>query len=418
MRGYASILSNFAVHKIQNNKNNSIYVRPLSMENKAIRLFFIDAMRAWAILMMLQGHFVDGLLDNAFRDSGSDVYSIWKYFRGITAPVFFTVSGFIFTYLLIKNAHTATPNLRVRKGIKRGLQLVFIGYLLRINLTGLLKGQIYEATYLVDVLHIIGLSILGVITVYLLTKRLKYFVFPTVLLSISLILFLIEPIYANYAFGWLPDFLANYFTRANGSVFTIIPWFGYASFGAFMAVLFYKFREIKKLYPFAITLCLTLGVLLLLFSSPFFAWISETTGIALLNKVALNNYLFIRLGDVLIVFAVFMMARNLWQQSLILKIGQNTLSIYVIHFIILYGSFTGLGLYRFYNHSLAPDVVIPGAILFMALCTFLALLYAKYEKYLQGVAKQSFVEIRSVTETIGINLQRQLRILRYKALKK
>ncbi|MGB5691483.1 MAG: heparan-alpha-glucosaminide N-acetyltransferase domain-containing protein, partial [Flavobacteriaceae bacterium] len=67
------------------------------MGSKTARLFFIDAMRAWAILMMLQGHFVDGLLEESFRDPDSSVYSIWKYFRGITAPVFFTVSGFIFT---------------------------------------------------------------------------------------------------------------------------------------------------------------------------------------------------------------------------------------------------------------------------------------------------------------------------------
>ncbi|MGB5369306.1 MAG: heparan-alpha-glucosaminide N-acetyltransferase domain-containing protein, partial [Flavobacteriaceae bacterium] len=62
------------------------------MENNKARLYFIDAMRAWAILMMLQGHFIDGLLDNAFRDDQNMAFSIWKYFRGITAPVFFTVS--------------------------------------------------------------------------------------------------------------------------------------------------------------------------------------------------------------------------------------------------------------------------------------------------------------------------------------
>jgi uncharacterized membrane protein len=56
------------------------------------RLYFIDAMRAWAILMMLQGHFIDGLLDPVFRDPENLAFATWKYFRGITAPVFFTVS--------------------------------------------------------------------------------------------------------------------------------------------------------------------------------------------------------------------------------------------------------------------------------------------------------------------------------------
>ncbi|MGB4545551.1 MAG: heparan-alpha-glucosaminide N-acetyltransferase domain-containing protein, partial [Flavobacteriaceae bacterium] len=53
------------------------------MEQK--RLHFIDAIRAWAILMMLQGHFIDGLLAPQFRDQDQDWFQIWTYFRGITA---------------------------------------------------------------------------------------------------------------------------------------------------------------------------------------------------------------------------------------------------------------------------------------------------------------------------------------------
>ena len=86
------------------------------MNKNKKRLYFIDAMRAWAILMMLQGHFIDGLLDPIFRDDSNVFYSIWKYFRGITAPVFFTVSGFIFTFLLMKSPMQGFKNPRVKKG--------------------------------------------------------------------------------------------------------------------------------------------------------------------------------------------------------------------------------------------------------------------------------------------------------------
>ena len=203
------------------------------MGTNTARLFFIDAIRAWAILMMLQGHFVDGLLEESFRDPESGVYSIWKYFRGITAPVFFTVSGFIFTFLLIRVPQKGLENPRVLKGIRRGIQLLFIGYLLRLNLFGLFKGEIYETFYLVDVLHIIGLSILGIISVYLITHTRPRVLFASVLLLITLVLFTFEPIYSQWTFAFMPEALANYFTRANGSVFSIIPWFGYATFGAF-----------------------------------------------------------------------------------------------------------------------------------------------------------------------------------------
>jgi len=353
------------------------------MEAKSARLYFIDAMRAWAILMMLQGHFVDGLLDLGFRTDSSWAYSIWKYFRGITAPVFFTVSGFIFTYLLVRAPQGGLDNPRVKKGIKRGLQLVFIGYLLRVNLFGLLQGHIYNSFYLVDVLHCIGLSILGIVALYLLTQHLNKWLFPVALLATTLLLFVFEPAYKQFSYSFLPDALANYFTKSNGSVFTIFPWFGYAAFGGFLSLMFSRYSRLKQLYPAAIGLSLVVGAVLIFYSSPFFMYISELYDIQLFTDIYLNNYLFIRLGDVLLVFAVFMLIRSLLTNKTLIKIGQNTLSIYVIHFIILYGSFTGLGLYRFFHHSLTPQVVIPAAGAFMIICTYTALWYEKHQDMLK-----------------------------------
>ena len=353
------------------------------MEKKTARLYFIDAMRAWAILMMLQGHFIDGLLDNAFRDNTDLSFNIWKYFRGITAPVFFTVSGFIFTYLLIRVPQKGMQNPRIKKGLKRGLQLIFIGYLLRTNLLGILGGKIYDAFYLVDVLHCIGLSLLGIIGIYLLSQNGRKSLLPSLFIGVTAVLFLFEPIYNEWSFGFLPQALGNYFTKANGSVFTIIPWLGYTTFGAFMSVIFTRYKNYKYLYQYAITLCLIAGLSLIFFSSDFLLGLSEITGISVFKEIAMNNYLFIRLGDVFLVFAGFMLFRSLLTNATVLKIGQSTLSIYIIHFIILYGSFTGLGLYGFFNHSLSPTVVVPTAILFMIVCSFTALQYEKHKATLK-----------------------------------
>ncbi len=353
------------------------------MEKKTARLYFIDAMRAWAILMMLQGHFIDGLLDNAFRDNTDLSFNIWKYFRGITAPVFFTVSGFIFTYLLIRVPQKGMQNPRVKKGLKRGLQLIFIGYLLRTNLLGILGGEIYDAFYLVDVLHCIGLSLLGIIGFYLLSQNGKKSLLPSLLIGVTAILFLFEPIYSQWSFGFLPQAVGNYFTKANGSVFTIIPWFGYTTFGAFMSVLFTRYKNFKYLYQYAITLCLLIGLSLIFFSSDFLLGLSEITGISVFKEIAMNNYLFIRLGDVFLVFAGFMLFRSLLTNATVLKLGQSTLSIYIIHFIILYGSFTGLGLYGFFHHELSPTTAIAGAVVFMIVCSFTALLYEKHKATLK-----------------------------------
>ncbi|MGS2760810.1 heparan-alpha-glucosaminide N-acetyltransferase domain-containing protein [Sinomicrobium sp. M5D2P9] len=330
---------------------------------KTSRLYFIDAMRAWAILMMLQGHFTDGLLDPLFRDTSNAFFAVWKYNRGITAPTFFTVAGFIFMYLLIRQKElTGWANPRVMKGIKRGLMLIGLGYILRLNFKGFLfKGEIYDNFYRVDVLHCIGLSILFLVGIYLLTHKARRFVMPLVLAGSTLLLFSLFPWYSAWDYSFFPKLIANYFTMANGSVFTIVPWLGYAAFGAFMSVLFSQYREKKNLYPVAIRTCLVAGSALIFFCSPAY----------------LNNALFARLGNVLILFTVFMLIRNILTSRTVISIGQNTLSIYVIHYIILYGSFFGLGLYQPFHHSLNPYIVIPGAVLFMATVTWLSFLYNK-----------------------------------------
>ena len=359
------------------------------MERKAARLYFIDAMRAWAILMMLQGHFIDGLLDSVYRDPNNMVFEVWKYFRGITAPVFFTVSGFIFTFLLIRVPQSGLENPRIKKGVKRGVQLLLIAYLLRLNLFGLFKGVLYDSFFLVDVLHCIGLSILGIIGVYLLTHRSKKMLFPLVLLGISLLLFLFEPIYKSWDLGFMPDALANYFSKANGSVFTIFPWMGYTAFGGFLAILFTRFKHAKNLYSVAIPIAAISGLVLIFFSSNFFVFLSKWTGIQLFADIFFNNYLFIRLGDVLVVFAIFMLFRQFLKNRTVLRVGQNTLSIYVIHFIILYGSFTGLGLYHYFNYSLPPEIVIPAAVGFMFLCSYLALKYDTHELTIKAMLNRT-----------------------------
>ncbi len=390
----------------------------VNVENKTARLYFVDAMRAWAILMMLQGHFIDGLLDPIFRDNSNIVFEIWKYFRGITAPVFFTVSGFIFTYLLVRGDKIGRDNPRVQKGLRRGIQLLFIGYLLRMNLFGLLQGEVYDSFYLVDVLHCIGLSILGIIGVYLLTSRLKKVIFPVVLLGITMLLFVFEPAYKSMQLAFLPQAIANYFTKINGSVFTIFPWFGYATFGGFLSLLFTRYKHSKYLYPIAIVSAIVIGAGLIFYSSDLFLEMSRLTDIQLFADIFFNNYLFIRLGDVFLVFAVFMLIRSLLKNRTILHIGQSTLSIYIIHFIILYGSFTGLGLYRFFHHTLTPAVAIAGALVFMATCTFVALRYETQKAFIKLNIQTTFRLIWAKTELLVAYLAEVIKTAFFRLLRR
>ena len=354
------------------------------------RLYFIDAIRAWAILMMLQGHFIDGLLDPIFRDESQLVFRIWKYFRGITAPVFFTASGLIFTYLIYKSKDLAYRRERIKKGLIRALQLLLLGYALRLNMRGLFQGYLYPSFFYVDVLHCIGVALLGIIGLYMLLGKKSATGFGVVAIFIGLLLFVFEPAYDKLAWEGVPLFLSHYITKAHGAIFTVIPWIGYSFFGAFIALPLLKFTAKKHFYLWGIGLSLLLGYLLKFQSSAFFIDIYDRFGIEIFKSVAYNNYLFIRLGDVLWVLAVFMAARKLAKHPNILKIGQNTLSIYVIHSVILYGSFHGFGLYRFFKKSLSMPEAIGGAFVFVLSCVLLSFAYVQLAPWRSRIFSRIF----------------------------
>ncbi len=353
------------------------------MTKPANRLYFLDAIRAFAIMMMLQGHFVHALLGDTFRDQNNSIFNIWQYFRGITAPTFFTITGFIFTYLLVKQDAVGLDNPRVLKGVKRAVKVIFWGYVLRLSLYAVFSGTINPSFFYVDVLQCIGTSLLVLIGVYLLTYQYNKILFQYIVLGLGVLIFVLQPLYGKCILEFLPKTIANYFTNRNGSIFTLFPWFGYVCFGSFMANLFVQYGKRKLFYSYAVLVLLSVGLFLVFFSSSSLMFLYNTTGVVVFKSVAYNNFLFIRLGNVCILFSVFLLLKDYMTNPMLTKIGGKTLSIYIIHFFVLYGSWFGLGLSRFFYHDLTPIEVVLGALLFVTSICALVLYYYKYEEKLK-----------------------------------
>lgn len=348
---------------------------------KSTRLYFLDAVRAFAILMMLQGHFIDTLLNPVWRDSSYLAYNIWSYFRGVTAPTFFTISGLVFLYLLLKAKDKGTDNKRIKKGLTRGLMLLGIGYLLRISFSNWLSGYFDTYFLVIDVLQCIGLSLIMLIGLYLLTQK-HVLVLAIVLFISGFLCFITEPLYRTITLENVPELFANYMTKANGSIFTILPWFGYVAYGGCLAILFYKYGQKKNFRLLTILGFFVLGFLLIHTSTYHLHLLSELTNIQLFQRSSDFNYLFTRLGDVFILFGVFYTFENYLKQSIITTIGEKTLSIYVVHFILIYGSFTGVGLKRFWYKSLDPWEAVIGAILFIIVVCIIVLNLGKTNAFI------------------------------------
>lgn len=344
------------------------------------RLQFIDMARSIAIILMLEGHFVDDSLMDVFRDMNNPIFSTWLFIRGFTAPIFLTVTGLVFVYLLLmKNDEPFFSNLRVKKGFKRSVELYFWGFILQY--------------YAFHVLQCIGVGIFTILLIYGLYKLIKVIPLWVYYLFAGLLLFGL-----NMYFDQLekfqvwpeqaPKFIQNMFHGPrNRAIFPIVPWMGYTMFGAFMGCLLHVFKgKIKRWSTTIITM--VIGLTLFLFSKEILVSLDTLFNHPFTLSLARLDWLYMRLGMVIMVLTALLMVELLLgniKENLFMKMGQNTLTIYILHMIVLYGSITGLGLNKLFHKSLGPWEVTIGAILFVTFFMFLI-------KYLDQIkAKLEFI---------------------------
>ena len=252
---------------------------------------------------------------------------------------------------------------------------------MQIRFARLFKGTINDSFDIVHVLQCLGLSIILIVILYLISFKFKRHLFLVFLCSTTIALFLFKPQYEVWNYSFMPEFLSNYFTKTNGSVFTIVPWFGFTSFGGFLAIIFDKYNTKPNFYRNAIISMIFGGSILVSNSYEIIRDIKNLTGIKAFENALPSSYLFARLGVVLLVFSAFIFFRSYLKSNLILRIGQLTLPIYIIHAIFLYNSITGYGLSRFYYHSLSIIPTIIGAICFVVLICVVVLNLSKSKPF-------------------------------------
>ena len=220
------------------------------------------------------------------------------------------------------------------------------------------------------------------------------------------IIFLTEPLYRELTLENIPLVFANYLSKSNGSVFTMLPWFGYVAFGGFLATLFFRNSQKKHFKSITVTTFFLLSGVLLLYSTEILQQLYKLTSIELFELSANYNYLFLRLGNVLLYFAFFYSLERFMKQSIVTQIGEKTLNIYIVHFIIIYGSFTGIGLKHFYYKSLEPWEAFFGAIAFIIIVCLIvfhigktnAFIYKHIRKFLRLI-KRTIVGLKKSNHT-------------------
>ncbi|MSQ45952.1 MAG: DUF1624 domain-containing protein [Ignavibacteria bacterium] len=320
-----------------------------------MRYFFIDIFRFIAILLMIQGHTFDALLQNSVRSASW--FPIHDYLHGYVAAMFLFGSGIAFVISTFKKWDlyiSFSPE--TKKRICRYIGLIIIGYFLHLPIFsfsnvvfGLTENE-YLQFVQSDALHCIGVSLLFTQLLVLVSKSQKLLF----IVSASILLFTLvaTPYFWNYKFAEIfPLWLASYFSFQLKSWFPLFPWIGYLFSGIFIGYLFNKYRE-KNINQFFIWLTVISFIIIIIsinFGSkieslypPHDIW--KSGGINFITQTAVLS---------LILSFIFLVTRKIKSiPKIILTTSRQSLLIYILHLLILYGSVISSGLKLLYNRSL------------------------------------------------------------------
>ena len=362
----------------------------------ANRLKFIDMARSIAILLMLEGHFTGAALGKQWRTDEFWLYTIWHNIHGLTSPLFFTVTGLIFVYLLSgNNTIPYLQNERVKKGYSRVLELLFWGYLIQFNILSVAQSFYYGSTFHFDwfyafhVLQSIAIGMFFLLLIYGLFKLINKGALYWYYLLGGLFIFGAYAILKNYIQleeeqiaqqlkskpdYWpigAPKFIQNMF-YGQYSDFSFVRYSGYTVLGGMLGSLIRIYSKKAKEWWFGTGFLLT-GIVISIFIQPSMHYLfSALEGIGLHPSriYELNATSFIRFGQVVSLLGLLMLIEKYFNVKalLFLKIGQNTLPIYVVHVIILYGGIFGFGLKPLlFDQNLNPWISVSISAIFIVL---------------------------------------------------
>lgn len=368
------------------------------------------------------------------RSLNPELFHIWQLIRTHTAALFFVVAGMIFTYLLLQDQNESPfKNNRARKGLRRGLKLLVIGFILHLDVRYLYRLKFSNYIFTIHVLQSIALVLIIIVILYYLSSWLKRIKLEWMFILIAFLSLIGSHWVANTDGSNFPILVQILFGFPIGdshysSAFPLMPWLGYGLGGAFLGVLFHRRSEWLESTQIGRNLVI-MGVGLLFIPYLVFYTFDQFSPANWL-KITDAGYDFSRLGRVLIFIGLIawltnyrdlvrtllyrlksalkqpittwillisvlifvsllnfldlpiLIKRSLhiltfisstllairfirWNYDLFIKLGQQTLPIYILHAIILYGGFTGIGLDTYFAKELHPWEAIIGAALFI-----------------------------------------------------
>lgn len=337
------------------------------------RLPFVDLARAAAVLFMIQGHTLHALLAPSYQ--GSPVFDAWLYLRGLTSCTFLLLAGLSFGLVTSRQWDACTGRTpKVARRLRRFAMFLLLGYAMRAPAHPLSHASIsvsaWSAFTAVDILQLVAVTLIGLQAMAWVAKtRLR---FAYLAFAATAVVVLLTPLaWAFDSTAVLPVPLAAYFSTATGSLFPVFPWSAYILAGAGLGVWFSTAGE-RPQKQTAKMLCAAGAAMVfggvMLHQVPFAPY-----GAIDFWKVSPNLFL-VKTGSVLFVLAAAarISASIVEMPGIVSILSRESLTVYVVHLFILYGSSWNAGLSRAIGPRLGLAATAGWALGLVASMTLLA----------------------------------------------
>jgi len=321
------------------------------------RVAFVDVARALAVLLMILGHSLNVLLAPEYQQGSG--FRAFLFLRGLTSGTFLLLSGFAFTIASSRywESHLR-PSRRALRRVRRFAFFALLGYTLRFPVDKFehllyLTPARWQYFLTVDILQCIGVTLLALQALVVLARTPRRFAIAAGGLAAAAVL--ITP--AAWSVDWpryLPLSVAAYLSPGTGSLFPLLPWSGFMLLGAALG---YGYVRAWPADPqaFARRVLLPAGggmiaLGLLLHQLPY-----NPLGVREFWTTSPNFFL-IRAGCVLLILAGLSHATRspLHLPRVTAALAQESLLIYFIHLVVLYGSAWNLGLQHLLPAPFSP----------------------------------------------------------------
>lgn len=359
------------------------------------RVIFIDLLRFCAIFLMVHGHTVDVLLSQEFRRPDSIGFNTWLFFRGLTAPLFLFASGFIYGVRFRRTDSIEKFRIIKIKTIRRAILLIFIGYLMKTPTPTFIDWehvtyQMLRLFYAIDILQLIGASLLIFLGMEILARKLKYDA-ARYLIIIS-VLFVLGRQIATLL-DWeeiLPIQISSWFSPNTGSLFPLFPWGAYLFLGGAVGIYFQRKGYLSDMLLLT-KVQLKTGIIFII--SAFLINLLELKFFGISTFWTTSPTLFYaRFGTVLILGSLFSVL-SLYIKKIpkfLYNASKNSLWIYVAHVMLLYGSSWNPGIKNFLGYKCNVGETILGVIGMWSLMFLFSEALTYYNKTIYPEIKNRF----------------------------